>query len=194
MGGSTFAKPLEVWCRRWILGVALVLGLVTLSVGSLLAEAPTTVPPSAPTMAPVQTKAIEAEKIKVSAPAKEEASNGLRWLGFLAGYFLAYSIRSGTRTQDVFKSFLGLLGVGGGVAGVASVFTLEEVKAFGLGAFLEQTIWGAGWYVLFALILISLYSYKYKPNETPLKLPSDWALFAETLGKVLLGEDFRPRA
>ena len=111
---------------------------------------------------------------------------GFMWLGFIFGYFLTYSIRYGSKTQDVFKSFLGAIGAGGGAATtllVSEACRFPLLLNYGVG-----TIWGLLVFGLLSLVLSAIYSGNFDPEKTPIGL----ALWAETMAKVLLGEDFRP--
>ena len=56
-----------------------------------------------------------------------------------------------------------------------------------LDAYTEGAVIGFGIYVIIAIALAALYSRKYEANAL-----NRGALFAETLAKTLLGEDFRP--
>lgn len=117
-----------------------------------------------------------------------QATAGFTALGAAFGYFLTYSIRHGSKTQDVFKSFLGAIGITGGAA---TTLVVEEACRFpmlvnyGAGALM-----GFVAFAVLALVLVGIYSLNFESDQA--KLPTKWALFAETLGKVLLGEDFRP--
>lgn len=111
-------------------------------------------------------------------------------LGFLFGYFLIYSVRHGSKTQDVFKGFLGLSGAIGGAAGLTFILKESTAQAEGLVAYATGTIYGFLTYIAIAFILALIYSGEY--NYTPNQPATGAALFAEILGKVLLGEDFRP--
>jgi hypothetical protein len=114
---------------------------------------------------------------------------GLWILGFILGYFLTYSIRHGSKTQDVFKGFLGLSGAIGGAAGLNFILT-GTAKADGLVSYAIGTFVGFLAYVLFALVIALTYSKTFKYEKD--KPVHGWSLFAEVLGKVLLGEDLRP--
>ena len=111
-------------------------------------------------------------------------------LGFLFGYFLIYTVRHGSKTQDVFKGFLGLSGAIGGAAGLTFVLKESTTQAEGLVAYATGTIYGFLAYVLIAFFLACLYSASF--TYTKDQPTTGWALLAETLGKVLLGEDLRP--
>jgi hypothetical protein len=111
-------------------------------------------------------------------------------VGFIFGYFLTYSIRHGSKTQDVFKGFLGLTGAIGGTAGLVYVFKDSNDAAKALVSYGWGTAYGFGLYLLIALVLAVLYSWNYRYEKE--KPATGWALGAETLGKILLGEDMRP--
>lgn len=130
------------------------------------------------------TKALAADVASPPPPPNSVPVEALKWLGFLFGYFLVYSIRSGNKTQDIFKSFLGILGIG--VSGGAALY----VSTSGLTAYASGALFGSAVYLVLALGLISLYCSHYQYDKD--KPVTGWALWAETLGKVLLGEDFRP--
>ena len=112
------------------------------------------------------------------------------YIAALIGYYLAYSIRSGSKTQDVFKSLLGI----GGIAAVPTVAANFNVLQPYIPALL--VIWGRGAicgfiaYFVIAAILAAIYSATFDNRNLP---PQGVPLFAEILGKVLLGEDFRPK-
>jgi len=115
-----------------------------------------------------------------------EATTGFQALGMLFGYFLTYSIRYGSKTQDVFKSFLGAIGAGGGAATtllVSEACRFPLLVSYGIG-----TVYGFAAFFVIAFFLAWAYSVTFDPDKVPTKA----ALFAETLAKVLLGEDFRP--
>src|SRR5690242_19868961 len=64
------------------------------------------------------------------------ATAGFIAFGIVFGYFLTYSIRYGSKTQDVFKSFFGALGAGGGAATtllVSEACRLPLLVAYGTG-------------------------------------------------------------
>ena len=118
----------------------------------------------------------------------DDAGIGFGALGAAFGYFLTYSIRHGSKTQDVFKSFFGALGVTGGATTtllVPEACRFALLVSYGAGALL-----GFAAFALLALLLALVYSNTYNPDQ----VPSGGALFAETLAKVMLGEDFRPPA
>lgn len=110
-------------------------------------------------------------------------------IGFLVGYFVMYSIRSGTKTQDAFKSFLGAGGLAGGIF-------LEQKIPNNLLNTGDAVLWGAGLYFLVSLCLSSLYSFSKKGDDksTPPLPASDLNLFSIVVGRILLGEDFRTPA
>jgi hypothetical protein len=83
-------------------------------------------------------------------------------LGFLFGFFLTYSITVGTKAQDVFKSFLGIAGLGSGIL-ETWVFP-EGVQLDGLFAYGAGALWGFGVYVLIAAVLSAIYAYTYDPH------------------------------
>lgn len=115
-----------------------------------------------------------------------QSTSGFTALGAIFGYFLTYSIRYGSKTQDVFKSFLGALGAGGGAATtllVSEACRFPLLVSYGIG-----TVIGFVVFCALAVLLAWLYSANFEAD----KLPTGLALFAETLAKVLLGEDFRP--
>jgi hypothetical protein len=87
----------------------------------------------------------------------------------VVGYFVMYSIRSGNKTQDVFKSISGISGlIGGG-------FLMG-----GDGRFIGNVIYGCAAYISFAFIIALVAVF----------LSSDkWRRFLGFLSKVLLGED-----
>lgn len=100
-------------------------------------------------------------------------------LSFMAGYFIMYSIRSGTKTQDAFKSFLGA----GGLAGGAYLTQALPARIDDLEGGL---LWGAGTYVLIAVAFGAIYSWSSANSPTQ--------AFSVVIGRVLLGEDFRTPA
>ena len=131
-------------------------------------------------------------------------------LGFLIGYFLMYSIRAGTKTQDAFKSFLGAGGLAGGAySAMVAKYTPPNFES--------SLLWGAGIYFFIAFLLGLLYSNTIisqtsilnnnqssepTPNPPPPKPVSDGPqttpnrvnTFAVIMGRMLLGEDFRTPA
>jgi hypothetical protein len=114
-------------------------------------------------------------------------------LGFLFGFFLVYSITLGSKTQDVFKSFLGIAGLGSGIL-ETKVFPegvqLDGITAYGVGAVL-----GFGLYVLIAAVLCRVYAVYYvRTDPTTVPPESGWALFAAALARTVLGEELRPPA
>ncbi len=126
---------------------------------------------------------------------QKTSNESFYWLGFVFGYFLAYTIRHGSKTQDAFKGFLGVLGVG--TSGL-SVKLLQDAdsQTLALVEYTWGTIGGGLVYMVIALALVVIYAWRYNPGTPPpnqTAIPVGLALFAETLGKVLLGEDFRPR-
>lgn len=56
-----------------------------------------------------------------TAPPTEAIGPGVFWLGFFFGYFLLYSINTGTQSGDALKSVLGALGIGSG--GILAYFS-----------------------------------------------------------------------
>ena len=108
-------------------------------------------------------------------PTPAEESISVVGIGFLVGYFIMYSIRSGTKTQEVFKSFFGLVGVGGvGAAVVASGDVgagLSDAVGYGIIAYFGLT-----------LLLTSVYTVAISQSRT------NAALWARILGRTLLGE------
>lgn len=110
-------------------------------------------------------------------------------IGFLVGYFVMYSIRSGTKTQDAFKSFLGVGGLAGGAF-------LEQKIPSNLASIEQALLWGAGIYFLISLTLSLFYSFSNKADDkaTPPISASDWNVLSVVLGRILLGEDFRTPA
>ncbi|MFZ3018861.1 MAG: hypothetical protein WA056_10435 [Gallionella sp.] len=143
-------------------------------------------------------------------------------IGFLVGYFMMYSIRSGTKTQDAFKSFLGvgalaggaffehLTGVGnaGGGAGVAASASSASAAASQVTS--AQTIadhaastaqlagvetgllLGALAYFLISLVLGAVYSFSQRGDSNLPAAPVN--VLSVVLGRILLGEDFRTPA
>lgn len=117
-------------------------------------------------------------------------------IGILAGYFLAYSINHGTKTQDVFKSLLGILGVGAGGSGALLIpkdandasAVSSALLSYGQGAVI-----GFLSYAALGVLLAALYSWSGKAaaGGAPAPEESCLTLFADILGRVLLGEDFR---
>ena len=111
------------------------------------------------------------------------------WIAVLVGYYLAYSIRSGSKTQDVFKSLLGI----GGLASIPTAATSFKLTADQLPGLLSTwgvgAVSGFGSYFVLGLILSGLYSRFYKQNQAI----GGWALFAEIASKLMLGEDIRPK-
>src|SRR5260370_16353748 len=113
-------------------------------------------------------------------------------LGLLTGYFLAYSIRSNSKTQDAFKGLIGILGL---IGGAAMIFLLRDfvlirdgTAGYGLGAVI-----GFFAYVAISVVLSSVYSNRLHAAVVAGSEPvMGWALWAELLAKVLLGEDLRP--
>jgi hypothetical protein len=165
------------WCRGLILLVFFLAPVV-----SLPAWAQQT--PSPPKDSPkVETKAGGDETTR-AAPSPLDVRR-LKWgfagFGLLFGFFLSYSIRSGSKTQDVFKSLTGVLGAGGGTATAALIG--EPYRVTVLGAYTLGAIAGFVAYLLVALILVSVFAHA--GNET-------WKRWAEVLGRVLLGEEFSP--
>jgi hypothetical protein len=109
---------------------------------------------------------------------------GFAGFGLLFGFFLSYSIRSGSKTQDVFKSLTGVLGAGGGTATAALIGEAYRITA--LGAYTLGAIAGFALYVLTALVLVTVFAGAAANNRENLK---KWA---EVLGRVILGEEFVP--
>lgn len=114
-----------------------------------------------------------------------------KYVAVLVGYYLAYSIRSGSKTQDVFKSLLGIGGLAAVPTAAASFNVLQNSIPALLGAWGSGAIAGFVAYFVIAGILAIIYSrtYTYIKDTPPRGVP----LFAEILGKVVLGEDFRPK-
>lgn len=105
---------------------------------------------------------------------------GFVGFGFLFGFFLSYSIRSGSKTQDVFKSVVGVLGIGGGAGSayfVSEVYRVPPLAAYTLGAFVGFIV-----YVVFAVCLVSVFTFATGSFQ-------EWA---KIMGRVILGEDFTP--
>lgn len=100
-------------------------------------------------------------------------------IGFLIGYFVMYSIRSGSKTQDVFKSFLGA----GGLAGGAFLFpTLKDTTL--LSSLESSVLWGAGVYTVVAIVLVV--GYAWAKSDPIGKTQTGFLL----MGRILIGEDF----
>jgi hypothetical protein len=106
---------------------------------------------------------------------------GFAGFGLLFGFFLSYSIRSGSKTQDVFKSLTGVLGAGGGTATAALIG--EPYRITALGAYTLGASAGFAIYVFAALVLVTVFA----AAESAKK--KKWA---EVLGRVILGEEFSP--
>jgi hypothetical protein len=137
------------------------------------------------------TLALAGESAGAVAAQKVPISPESVWIvGFIFGYFLTFSIRHGSKTQDVFKGFLGLSGAIGGTAGLVFAFKDSENAAAALVSYGWGTAYGFATYLTIAFILAIIYSgeFTYKKDEPA----TGAALFAEILGKVLLGEDLRP--
>jgi hypothetical protein len=90
-------------------------------------------------------------------------------IGFLVGYFMMYSIRSGTKTQDAFKSFLGA----GALAGGAYFENYKLTSGTAITPIECGILWGAGVYFLIAIVLGVLYSFSQKGNDYPLSAPAN---------------------
>lgn len=88
-------------------------------------------------------------------------------IGFLVGYFMMYSIRSGTKTQDAFKSFLGA----GALAGGAYFETYKLTSGAAITPIECGIVWGVAAYFLIAIALGALYSFSQKGNDYPLSDP-----------------------
>jgi hypothetical protein len=125
------------------------------------------------------------ESTKVEAPSLKDVRR-LKWgfagFGLLFGFFLSYSIRSGSKTQDVFKSLTGVIGAGGTTA-AGFLFTSENIRILVLGAYTLGAIAGFVVYLLVALILVSVFAHAGK---------EPWKKWAEVQGRVMLGEEFSP--
>lgn len=88
----------------------------------------------------------------------------------VVGYFVMYSIRSGNKTQDVFKSISGISGlVGGGFLMGGNV------------GFIGSVIVGCFAYISFAVIVAYFVVFR---ND------DKWRRFFGLLSKMLLGEEF----
>lgn len=162
MGWTDRSMKQDCMIRRRVIARTALLALLLLTGAfGVSAEVPPA-PPPPPVLAPTET---------------------LKWLGFLFGYFLTYTIRSGKTTQDVFKSFLGILGIG--VSGGAALY----VSPASLATYTCGAVAGFAVYAGTAVALISVFSYNSNADGKP---SNNWALWAVSIGKVLLGEDFRP--
>jgi hypothetical protein len=92
----------------WFFGLLLISSLRCLRCPASAEPPPTVIPSVTPTTTPTATPTPTPDQIS-----KTQTVFGA--LGFLFGFFLVYSITVGTKTQDVFKSFLGVAGLGGGI-------------------------------------------------------------------------------
>lgn len=99
--------------------------------------------------------------------------------GILFGYFFFYGIRHGTRTQETFKGFLGLLGVSGTATGLGWVLGDPRLVVLMLYPFAVGCLQGFGIYAAVAVILASIRA-----------SGGEWARWAEALSRTLLGEDW----
>lgn len=90
-------------------------------------------------------------------------------IGFLVGYFMMYSIRSGTKTQDAFKSFLGA----GALAGGAYFETYKLASGSAITPIECGILWGVLTYFIIAIVLGALYSFSQKGNDYPLSAPAN---------------------
>jgi len=104
--------------------------------------------------------------------------------GLLMGYFLVYSIRSENRTQDVFKSLIGLSALGGGAVVTALLRDPTNIRdaiaTYSIGALI-----GAAAYFILVVVLASIYSPSSRAGPS-----SGWALAANIIARSILGEDF----
>ncbi len=122
---------------------------------------------------------------------KWEMVLGVACFGFLFGFFLTYSIRSGSRTQDAFKSFVGVLGSVGAGSGLAWLRQEQwVVPAYGYGLFAGFVAYAAA-----SVCLASIYgSAKAAEGATPAAgdARKAEAIAAAIIGRSLLGEEFDP--
>jgi hypothetical protein len=175
---------------------------------------------------------------------------GIFWLGVLLGYFLVYTINVGSRATDALKSFLGVLGIGGGgllavlptssnslevaakladetaklatslqdfatkskqsvqidpdlfnrLSGILASAAHDSIayqrqltgaQMQFLSSYARGAMWGFVIYAILAIVLSGLYSrYYLAPAANEVAHQAGLALFAQTLAKTLLGEDF----
>ena len=80
------------------------------------------------------------------------------YIAALVGYYLAYSIRSGSKTQDVFKSLLGIGGIAAVPAAAASFNVLQTYVPALLVTWGRGAICGFIAYFIIAAILAAIYS------------------------------------
>jgi hypothetical protein len=185
----------------WALGLLLIAGIVMVPRAFSVPEEP----PAASTAA-TTTQTAALTPTATPTPTQHEISatkTVFGALGFLFGFFLTYTITVGTKTQDVFKSFLGIAGLGGGVM-ETTIFSrglqLEGLRACGAGALVGFVV-----YAVIAAILCDIYAWKYEgaaaaavPAQGAAAAPGPplpeqgWALFASALARALLGEELRP--